>query len=134
MKLHRVQRAVTAWIAAMAILLASLVPALSHAAAAARTSGAPGLGSTLVEICTVGGTKLVAIDADSGKPAAPQFLAFEHCPFCTLDHAQAVLPAAPPQVAPRAITVRALPPLFYQARTGLHVWSSAQARAPPTAV
>jgi hypothetical protein len=115
-------RIVTSWIAALAVLLAALAPALSHA-----------MGSSWVEVCTFEGSKWVQVDAgdDTGAPSASH--TFEHCPFCSL---HVPTPGVPPAstVLPLVLApTDEFPLAFLAAPRTLHAWVSAQPRAPPSA-
>jgi hypothetical protein len=117
------------WIACFAILLNALAPSVSHALAALR--GAP----TLVEVCSVAGSKMVAVDqaAPDGAPSSSDSVLhhLEHCPYC-INHAGS---AMPPPALPTPFAVRGghdvFPSLFYHAPTPLFSWSAANPRAPP---
>lgn len=87
-------RRITAWIAVAAILLGGLLPALSHALPSADG------GQSFVQVCTVAGMKLVAVDASRAGDDESLFLA-ERCPFCATHHHPAPpLSAAPVFVLP----------------------------------
>ncbi|HMS05573.1 MAG TPA: DUF2946 domain-containing protein [Burkholderiaceae bacterium] len=117
----------TSWIAAWAILLASLAPSLAQ-----------GLGweksMPWIEVCTTQGSKWIQGDrGDLGAlPGAKHLL--EHCPFCLL-HAPAM--GMPPSASPIPLVSGLedeFPRAFLAAPRTLHAWVSAQARAPPSAL
>jgi hypothetical protein len=124
--MFRTRRLALAWIASLAVLLASFAPLLAHAFGG--TTPTP-----WTEICTgLGVQRIASNDAahDTGSPKAPAHL-LEHCPFCSL-HVDllGVPPAAPTLHAPVAaghVVQRVLP---HAATTG-SVWATAQPRAPP---
>ncbi|MBB4843016.1 hypothetical protein HNP55_001535 [Paucibacter oligotrophus] len=123
----------SAWIACFAMLWAALAPSISHALQSGLNQG-PGSGWT--EVCTVTGAKLVLLAPDgaassSGSPAEIQTL--KHCPCCSLHSHELGLPPAPPDQALLLLPQlgQALPALFLHAPRTLHVWASAQPRAPP---
>ncbi|HEU4458782.1 MAG TPA: DUF2946 family protein [Methylibium sp.] len=62
----------TAWVFALALLLKAAVPMLAGAAAEAQ-------GRTLVEVCTVYGVEMVALDAGDSAPAEHATHGPEHC-------------------------------------------------------
>lgn len=120
------RRAIASWIAILAVLMASLAPAISQAVGAPSPTG-------WAEICTSSGTKLVSVDGDAadtdGLPGAAHLL--EHCPFCSLHGATLGMPPAP---APAIVAVPMpadRPPAFLHAPRTLDAWVSAQPRAPP---
>ena len=123
MRAARAHRRFTSWIAALAILLSALAPALSHALAADG-------GASWVEICTTQGSKWIqAEDGSEGAPASTHVL--DHCPYCSL-HAPTL--GLPPTglVGPLPLQLSHEVPLaFLFAPRTLHAWLSAQPRAPP---
>ncbi|WP_393938690.1 DUF2946 domain-containing protein [Piscinibacter sakaiensis] len=124
MRAVRAHRRITSWIAALAILLASLAPALSHALASAT-------GADWIEICTTQGSKWIQAGEDGTErtPASAHLL--EHCPYCTL-HAPALgLPPAASLAHLPLQSSHAVPLAFLSAPRTLHAWVSAQPRAPP---
>jgi hypothetical protein len=119
-----------AWLAAMVVLFATLLPALSQAMTAMR-----GTDDGLTPICTHGGVKWVdaatgeARDAPAGAEGAGHL---ERCPFClTQPH------SVPPAVSGGTLLLPALrdevPYLFTHAPRPLYIWSRAHSRAPPAA-
>jgi hypothetical protein len=123
MRLAATTRRLATWIAALAILMAALAPALSHALGAQQAA-------SWIEICSAQGSKWLPVDDDgSSKPKAAH--AFEHCPYCTV-HAQGLgLPPVVPAVAHPAGLHDIAPQAFLAAPRTLHAWVSAQPRAPP---
>lgn len=123
MPLRRVTRLVASWIAVLAVLMAAIAPAVSHAV------GSPGAASW-VEVCTAQGSKWVQNDA-GGDSIPDAEHALEHCPYCSI-HPNAVgIPPAPLQDLPAAGLAHAVPQAFLAAPRTLHAWVSAQPRAPP---
>ena len=124
MRAVRAHRRLTSWIAALAILLASLAPALSHALASAT-------GTNWVEICTTQGSKWIQAgdDGTEGSPASAHTL--EHCPYCSLHAPTLGLPPAPPVGQLPLRLSHEVPLAFLFAPRTLHAWLSAQPRAPP---
>ncbi|QOL49742.1 DUF2946 domain-containing protein [Massilia litorea] len=115
------QRALTAWIAVLAILFGALAPALSHAFAPAAAQ------SLEFPICSAvghtAGVKLPGLPEPAADPS-------KHCPYCIdQHHAPGLLPQAPAAFV--AIGGHILPPLFYSAPTPLFHWAAPQSRAPP---
>jgi hypothetical protein len=124
MRALRTHRRLTSWIAALAILLASLAPALSHALASAT-------GSNWVEICTTQGSKWIQAGEDGSERAPASGHALEHCPYCSL-HAPALgLPPATDLAQPPPGLCHEVPLAFLSAPRTLHAWVSALPRAPP---
>ena len=111
----RAVRLLAPWIAALAILAATLAPTVSRLLFVAH-----------------GGFDVCSTDA-AGKPAPgdPGHAVLDHCPFCAL-HADLALPPSPPALAARvAVAFRAVPLAFLSAPRLAGVWSTAQPRAPP---
>lgn len=110
--------------ALLAILMASLAPALSHALAT-------GAGSGWVEVCTIQGAERMYAADDDTKPAPASAHVFDHCPYCSLHL---------PGLGPLPDTRRGYLPvglahevwrIFLAAPRTLHAWLGAQPRAPP---
>ncbi len=117
----RASRVISAWFAVVALLVAALAPALSHAVSARAAISAS-------DVCRVDDS--VRGDATPAPHGGAH--PFEHCPYCTL-HADGV---ALPPAAPAGSTLRldlgdGLPVAFLAAPRTLHAWVSAQPRAPP---
>jgi hypothetical protein len=111
-------------IAALAILLAALAPALSHALASAA-------GTSWVEICTAQGSKWIQAGDDGSERAPTSAHVLDHCPYCSL-HAPGL--GLPPAEFRAHLPLRlgdAVPLAFLSAPRTLHAWVSAQPRAPP---
>ncbi len=121
MPTRRGRRLVSSWIALLAILMVTFVPAVTGALPAA--SGLP-----WDKICSAAN---VATDRQGtpDSPATPH--AFEHCPYCAL-HAD-LAPPPDPRLAGTGTTLafRAFPVAFARAPRSNAVWASAQPRAPP---
>ena len=120
----RAHSRLTSWIAALAILLASLAPSLSHALASAT-------GASWVEICTAQGAKWIQADEDGAEPAPASANVLEHCPYCSLQAPTLGLPPATGWSQPPLRLAQELPLAFLAAPRTLHAWLSAQPRAPP---
>lgn len=122
---RRARRLVVSWIALLAILMASLAPALSHA----MGSTAP---TTWMEVCTSTGSMLVAAGDDEGTPRLPGVShALEHCPYCSLHTDAFAMPPALPTVHEPVLLGDIVPAAFLHADATASVWLSAQPRAPP---
>jgi hypothetical protein len=125
MSSHKFPRELASWIAVLAILMAALAPAISHAL------GTQGVASW-TEVCTAQGSKWVQGDsdaADGSVPAAEH--ALEHCPYCSIHSSTIGIPAAPLLDLAAADLAHATPSAFLAAPHTLHAWLSAQPRAPP---
>lgn len=123
MQWTRHKRTLSTWIATLAVLLAALVPSISHAIGS-------GQAASWIEVCSTQGSKWVLSDEREGDPAPAAHL-LEHCPVCSL-HAQALaLPPVPPVLPLRLDLGEAFPTAFLSAPTTLHAWLSAPPRAPP---
>lgn len=124
MRAVRAHRRLTSWIAALAILLASLAPALSHALASAT-------GADWIEICTIQGSKWVQAGEDGSERAPASAHVLEHCPYCSLQTPTLGLPPVTQRVAVPPRLSHAVPRAFLSAPRTLHAWVRAQPRAPP---
>ena len=124
MRVVRAHRRLISWIAAFAIMLSSLAPALSHALATAT-------GTNWIEICTTQGSRWIKASQDGSERAPASAHVVDHCPYCS--------PQTPTLGLPPAHHLAQLPlglsdevPLaFLSAPLTLHAWASAQPRAPP---
>jgi hypothetical protein len=124
MRAVRAHRRLTSWIAALAILLASLAPALSHALASAT-------GTQWVEICTAQGSKWIKAGEDGSERSPASAHVLDHCPYCSLHAPTLGLPPATPLARLPLRLSHKLPLAFLSAPRTLHAWVSAQPRAPP---
>jgi len=110
------------WIAALAIAMSALAPAVSQAVSMAKH----GEGFAM-EICSVDGSKMQIDIQDDGQDVANQM---KPCPYC---FAQSVItPAFITSLTfavPQALTL--LPQLFYQSPKPLAVWVTPPSAAPP---
>jgi hypothetical protein len=129
MRMNRLTRRFTAWIACLAILAAALAPSISHALAAANSAG-----SFSNEICSTTDLKLVKT-ANEQDPASPspagEGMSFDHCPFCFTHAGSFGLPPVSSVTLPVVSGLFPLPSLYYQSPRPLFVWATAQSRAPP---
>ena len=133
---RRFCRHITAWLAAMALLLGSLLPALSHAVVSA-----PAAGQGWVQVCTVSGMawvqQLPAASADSAAvndnapadPAAP--VGMGQCSWCDTHGHPAGLPTVAQPLPLPQVFAGSVPAAFLQSPRTLFVWVAAQSRAPP---
>ena len=124
MRAFRAHRRLTAWFAALSILLASLAPSLSHTLASAS-------GTNWIEICTTQGSKWITAGEDGSEPVPASAHLLDHCPYCSIHAPDVGLPPAndSAQRPPRLAYAFAL--AFLSAPRTLHAWVSAQPRAPP---
>lgn len=124
MRTFRIHRRLTSWVAALAILLASLAPALSHAMASAAGSG-------WVEICTTQGSKRIQAGDDGSQRAPALAHVLDHCPYCSLHAPTLGLPPATDLAQQSLRLCHEVPLAFLSAPRTPHAWVSAQPRAPP---
>lgn len=128
MHLKRSTRTLTAWIALFAILLGAVMPAMSHA-----LSRLTGDETRWVEVCTLAGTKLVAVDESTGdsKGGNADLFPAERCAFCATHGGMPALPT--PDVAPfaRETGIDEFPRLYYHSPRPLFAWVRSLPRAPP---
>ena len=110
------------WIAALAIAMSALAPAVSQAVSLANH----GQGFAM-EICSADGNKMQIDVQDDGKDVVNQM---KPCPYCV---AQSVItPAFNTNLrfeAPQTFAL--LPQLFYQSPKPLAVWIAPPSAAPP---
>lgn len=130
-----VLRRFTAWLAAVAVLCAGLLPLVSHAVVP-HLSGSVGL----VEVCTVSGMAWIKLDAasastDLASPAQSDDTApgmnMATCDWCALHSPHLGVPPAPVAMTLPAAKLAAAPPAFFHAPRPLFAWAAAQPRAPP---
>jgi hypothetical protein len=124
MRRLRAQRQPAAWIAVLAILLASLVPSLSHALAA-------GNAASWVAVCSTKGSTWLLSDADPSPAGSGPAHLLEHCPYCTI-HAPVL--ALPPSLERTTVKPSHTDGFQSVVRTDPRTdaaWLSAQPRGPP---
>jgi hypothetical protein len=156
MGMSRNQRRLAAWIACFAVLLASLMPSISHAIAAARLGNVATLATVAEDApCHAeGGVQSAVHEAESDAnhshdghshdmygqgahpmPASPSHhdagLHFEHCPFCFTHAGSFGLTPIAEVVLPQALGISVMPALFYHSPVRLFTWTTTQPRAPP---
>jgi hypothetical protein len=110
-----------AWVMLVTLVLASLLPSLTRAAAFVQGDTAP-----WSAVCTAAGT----VHDPAAAPVEARHL-LERCALCLL---QADGLGLPPDLQPRfepVVLGRTVPMRFLRAPRPLHAWSSAQPRAPP---
>ena len=112
------------WIAALAILLGALAPAVSQALSLANSGQ-----GFVVEICSSNGNKMTQVIGDDETSSSPAM--GSHCPYCVVQPIY-LLPSisAFEFVAPQSYVARSLS--FYQAPQILSAWVRLPTRAPPT--
>ena len=111
------------WIAALAIAMSALAPAVSQAVSLAKH----GQGFAM-EICSVDGSKLqINVQSDEQEVAEQS----QPCPYCVAQNS--ITPAFNTNLAFQAPqTLALLPQLFYQSPKPLAVWVTPPSAAPPT--
>ncbi len=111
------------WIAAAAIAMSALAPAVSQAVSLAKH----GQGFAM-EICSTDGNKMqISVQADEQEVAEQ----VQPCPYC-IAHT-AITPAFNTNLTFQAPqTLALLPALFYQSPKPLAVWVTPPSAAPPT--
>ena len=111
------------WIAAAAIAMSALAPAVSQAMSLVKH----GQGFAM-EICSADGTKLMVDVKTEGQDVADQM---QPCPYCVAQNS--ITPAFNTNLtfaAPNSFAL--LPKLFYQSPKPLAVWVTPPSAAPPT--
>ncbi len=111
------------WIAALAIAMSALAPAISQAVSLAK-----GGNGFAMEICSVDGGKMeMKVQADE---QTEQVNASQSCPYCVTHFS--VTPAFNTNLSFQAPqTFAMLPQLFYQSPKPLAVWVTPPSAAPP---
>jgi Protein of unknown function (DUF2946) len=111
------------WIAATAIAMSALAPAVSQAVSLAKH----GEGFAM-EICSVDGSKLqINVQSDEQEVAEQA----QPCPYCVAQNS--ITPAFNTNLTFQAPqTLALLPQLFYQSPKPLAVWVTPPSAAPPT--
>lgn len=126
MPLLRRHRQLTAWVALVALLLATLAPGIARAMTYAN-----GDAWALGQVCSASAGPR---NAGTGAPSGEAAHLFEHCPFCAL-HSDAIAPPpAPPAGFDAHWLAHQVPSLLLHAPRPLHAWAAIQARAPPLCV
>jgi hypothetical protein len=111
------------WIAAFAIAMSALAPAVSQAVSLAKH----GQGFAM-EICSVDGSKIQINVQGEDQEVAEQA---QPCPYCFAQ--SAITPAFNTNLTFQAPqTLALLPALFYQSPKPLAVWVTPPSAAPPT--
>ncbi len=137
--MNRSRQRLLAWIAAFAMLLGALAPAISRAMSAGEG------GRYWLEVCSASGEHWIALSAEeardlldhAGGPlqeeGSGKVSALDHCPYCSSHFATADLP--PSSLPPFAVPMGpdAKPKLFFVAARPLFAWAAVQPRAPPAA-
>jgi hypothetical protein len=146
---RRLTRQLTAWLAAMAVLLGSLLPVLSHAVVAHTA-----VGQGWVEVCTVSGMAWVrqqgdepgrmamygvapgaSASSDAGDPGSPQVpstsVTPSDCGWCATHAPALALPGLNAVAVLTTLGQADVPLAFLHAPRLLQVWATAQSRAPP---
>jgi Protein of unknown function (DUF2946) len=121
------------FVAFVAMVMVVFAPTVSKVVAAER------VGSNLVEVCTVEGTKWVAVaelgQGDSSAHQQEPSSLHDHggdCPYCNLQSPKFLSVASPSFAATPVVSF--LPSLFYQAPKPLFAWTHSRSRAPPLSV
>ncbi len=131
---RHILRQFTAWLAALSVLCAGVLPLVSHAVVP-HLSGAAGM----VEVCTITGMAWVKLDSASpasapqpGQPDDPApAMGMANCDWCAMHLPHLAVPPAPAALALHASVLSALPPAFFRAHHPVSAWAAAQPRAPP---
>jgi Protein of unknown function (DUF2946) len=111
------------WLAAIAIAMSALAPALSQAVSLAKSGN-----GFAMEICSVDGSKMqISVQGDE---QAEQVQSIEPCPYC-VNHSS-ITPVFNTNLTFQAPqTFAMLPQLFYQSPKPLAVWVTPPSAAPP---
>lgn len=114
------------WIAAFAILMSALAPAISQAMSVSN-----GDGRFVMEICSTNGEKIVQTLSSSGEDSKTPMAEMKHCPYCVVQSVYVATPSATISFeAPADLAI--FPKLFYQSPKLHSVWVTPPSAAPPT--
>jgi hypothetical protein len=130
MIISRQTRYLAAWIACIALLLASVLPAVFHAS----MTRSHAVVSVPTEICTTSAVKpvvMVDVQKSLSSPQEKHDAHGEDCSYCRVQWDSAGLPPIMDPVAYLPLDLFPLPSLFYHSPRPLFAWASAQPRAPP---
>ena len=153
MRMGQFTRRMAAWMACVAVLMASLAPSISHALAAAGLSSVTTSSARIFagmpfphhlhqmpndaspgEATYSDGMQMEELRPQgSHSPGSHSTAAhFEHCPFCFTHAGSFALPPTTALLAPAAVSNSdRFASLFYQSPAPLFIWTTAQSRAPP---
>ena len=113
------------WLTLCAVLFGAIAPAVARGLASVTDTA-------WIDICSLGGTKRIALDTDSGQAPA-QVTASGECPFCLLHNDIPTLPAS--EVSARFSDISSAV-VSRTAQDGLRhiqaLWSAHHSRAPPS--
>jgi hypothetical protein len=112
------------WIAALAILLGALAPAVSQALSLANNGQ-----GFVVEICSTNGSKMTHIIANDETSSSPAM--GSHCPYCVVQPIYLLPSISPFEFAAPASYVAHTQPAYQSPRTS-SAWLKLPSRAPPT--
>jgi hypothetical protein len=126
MQLHRVRLGWITWVASLAILLSALAPTVSRWLATSRAAFLPSM-----EVCVTREGLPSILVFKQAPDDSPGKMKMDHCPLCVLHADHLGLPPASLTMAHMVFPKGTVPALFLNAPTPLHVWATAQARAPP---
>jgi Protein of unknown function (DUF2946) len=111
----RVLRQLASWIALVAIVAVTFMPAITQLAAS---------GTDRVDVCSAD------VSRGSGSGGIGHHV-LDHCPYCVLHADLAMLPNPPVDGGRRLLGFSEFPAAFLQAPRANLAWSASQARAPP---
>lgn len=127
LRLSPATRTAAGWLAALAMLMLALAPALTRALASVDTA-------SWVPVCTADGLVQVQLLEDGQRiPNPAEHVAQAECPYCALQAQVQVLPSSPLRLALPLRADGAAPPPAGALHRGASPWPPAQARAPPQA-
>jgi hypothetical protein len=124
----------TAWIAFFAIMMASLMPTVSRAMAAAATKASSSQACPMHhhDMSPAAGHHDMSMAAAHHAPSPEHgALHLDHCPFCVTHAGSFGLPPFPAFAVPVHSGPEAHQAVRFQSRRVLVAWTTAQPRAPP---
>ena len=117
----RLSRAITSWVAVLAVLMSALAPSISPALVKNGDV-------SWVEVCADGGSKW--IDPSTGEEFPPSTHASDPCHYCVLHADVAISGPVSPRV-PVADLAEYVARAFLNAPRVAHAWRAPHSRAPP---
>ena len=120
------KRALTAWLAVLAVFIAALAPTVSHALRGGAADG-------WAEICSAAGVRWINVDPTSKAPQqkAPVGHSLEHCPYCSIHVATLGMPPVSASFVMAIDPTRSAIPVELPLPPEFDSWQRPQARGPP---
>jgi Protein of unknown function (DUF2946) len=124
MRLSRSVRRLTHWLAALAMVVGALAPALAQALGSAA-------GANWIEVCTAQGSRWVAADSTAPLQDRGAAMPVDDCAYCSSNAQPLGMAPAPVAAVVPACGDGAPAPVVRPAPRTVVAWLVAQPRAPP---